>query len=314
MKIIDAPYLSTAWRDYRAKRITGSTAAAIIGQSTYSSPLTEWARIMGRSVQSDESNPYGEWGLATEGAHRLWIAADGEGDVWTVDGIVQHPTIDWACCTPDGFMGTEGSADFTNVELKAPSAWTAEDWRGDLPLRHQVQSQFAGECCGAGQSYLSAILPPERDPMGAFVRVAAGLIEAARDDIAHDPQAVLNLLRHAGFTRVGFHLPAHTRFRAAMFAALTKFWAENVEQGFAPEATGLACDKEALKGLGGEDVATEFDEKAAALWDELQRVNAEMKPLDERKESLQNRLTQLARASTWKDAKKAIAAARRLTA
>lgn len=310
MKIIDAPYLSQAWRDYRAKRITGSTAAAIIGQSTYSSPLTEWARIMGRSVQSDESNPYGEWGLATEGAHRLWIKADGEGHVWTVDGIIQHPTIHWACCTPDGFMGTEGSADFTNVELKAPSSWTADDWRGDLPLRHQVQSQFSGECCGASQSYLSAILPPERDPMGAFVRVAAALLGHS----ATSDERVLDVLRWAGFTRVGFHLPAHPRFRAAMFAALTKFWTENVEQGFAPEATGLACDKETLKGLGGEELATEFDEQSAALWDELQRVNADMAELKERKETLQNKLTQAARASTWSDAKRAITQARKMTA
>ncbi len=308
MKIIDAPYLSAAWREYRAKRISGSTAAEILGQSTYSSPLAEWRRIHGGMTPDFEGNPYSEWGLATEAAHRLWIEADGEGRVWTVDGIIQHPTLHWACCTPDGFIGTEGAPDFAVVELKAPSSWTADEWRGDLPLKHQVQSQFNGAVCGASASYLSAILPPERDPMGAFVRVAAALFEA---DSARDR---LDLLRWAGFTRVGFPLAAHARFRSAMFAALTKFWVENVEQGFAPDATGLACDKEILKGMGGEELATEFDDAAAALWDELQAVNADMKKLDDRKETIQNRLTQAARASTWKDAKRAITQARKMTA
>lgn len=308
MQIVNAPYLSAAWREYRRSRVTGSTAAAILGQSTYSSPLSEWARILGRSVDRDESNPYGEWGQATEAAHRLWIEHDGEGHVWTVEGIVQHPRMHWACCTPDGFMGTEGAPDFAVVELKAPSSWTADEWRGDLPLKHQVQSQFNGSVCGAPASYLSAILPPERDPMGAFVRVAAALFDA---DSARDR---LDLLRWAGFTRVGFRLPAHERFRSAMFAALAKFWTENVEQGFAPDATGLACDKETLKGLGGEELATDFDEQAVALWTELQAVNAEMKKLDDRKETIQNRLTQAARASTWKDAKRAITQARKITA
>lgn len=306
MKIIDAPYLSDAWREYRAKRITASTAAAILGQSKYSSPLTEWARILGRSTRQDDTNPYSEWGMATESAHRAWIAHDGEGDVWAVDGIVQHESIHWACCTPDGFIG-DRAVPSCLVELKAPSSWTADEWRGSLPMPYQIQAQFGMACTGAPDAYLSAILPPERDPMGAFVRVAANLMD-------RNPLATLDLLRWAGFTRVGYHLAASPRFQAAMLGALTKFWTENVEQGFAPEATGLACDKEILKGMGGEVLNTDFDESAVAMWDELQAVNVELAKVEERKETLQNKLTQAARAATWKDAKRAITQARRQTA
>lgn len=308
VKIIEAPYLSAAWREYRAKRITGSTAAAILGVDSGSyarSALTEWARIRGHYVERDETNAYSEWGMATEPVHRAWLDEDGLGAVRVIDGIVQHPTLDWACATLDGITG-DGDA-LCDVELKAPSQYTADEWRSGIPLKYQVQSQFGMACAEARQAYLSAILPPQRDPGAAFVRLAAALAAGT----AMEP----SLLKWCGFERVGHVLTADARFQAAMFAKLAQFMDENVRQGFAPEATGLACDKDYLKNREtGEPLATEFDERAVALWDELQAVNAEANKVDERKQSIQNRLVQIANAATWTEAKKAISKARRLTA
>lgn len=305
MKIVPVKYLSSEWREYRRSRITGSTAAAILGLESGSyarSALTEWARLRGETPDREDSNPYSEWGLASEAVHRSWLQADGVGTVREVGGIVQHPEHDWACCTVDGLMG-EG-ASLCVVELKAPSKWTADDWRSGLPLKYQVQSQFGMACCGAEQAYLSAILPPQKDPDGAFVRLAAALL----DGTALTP----DLLRWCGFEQFGHFLARDPRFQAAMFDKLRRFMEENVRGGFAPEASGLACDKEYLKNrVTGEPLSTEFDEEAVQKWEALEKVNAAMKPLSARKSELENQLTQAANAHTWAEAKKAIQAARK---
>ena len=313
MKRIHLEYLSDEWRAYRAKRITASTMAGLLGQDTYKTPLSEWARICRGESRDGEESPFARWGLATERAHLAWIRLDGFEGVVGANYIVQHPTDDRICCTPDGFAMNQSVV----IELKAPSGYTADEWRPSsggaaaLPMKYQIQAQVAMMCCGVELAHLSALLPPKSSE-SAFVGVAAGLMDPAFP--VADDEAVVALLRANGFTREGFDLPANKRLHRAMEAEVRRFWAEHVETGVQPPATAADVDKQALKALATGEVVADIDEEHAAIFESLDAINAELKAVEARKNEAQNRLTQATGAATWAEAKKTLNAARRLLA
>jgi putative phage-type endonuclease len=301
MMIVDVRPLSDEWFAYRQPRATGSTVGAILGESKYSSALNEWARIVGRVTPERTSNPYADWGLGTEGVHRAWFAADHGCKAEDAPYIVQHPEIDWLCCSPDGFVSEAEPPHKCLLQLKAPSPWTADEWQQKLPLAYQIQLQIEMLCCGLGESFLSVILPPKKDTMGSLMGLAMDLDQGKN---------LLAALQDRGFTRQDYFLEADAEFQRAAVSKLKRWWAEYVETGIAPDATGAACDKEVLKGLGGE-CDLDFDEDAVAMVEELDDIQQRIKNLKAEEETRKNKLTQKANVPTWREAKKAINAARR---
>lgn len=313
MKIIELEYLSPEWHAYRAPRITASTMAGLLGHDTRRTALSEWARIRRGEVGQSSESPFSAWGLVTERAHLAWMRLDGVEGVEGADYIVGHPLDDRICCTPDGFALGRSVV----VELKAPSGYTADEWRpssGDaasLPMKYQIQAQVAMMCCGVSMAHLSALLPPKQSE-AAFVGVASALLD--RDFPVSDDEAVVALLRSNGFAREGFDLPANPRLHRAMEAEVRRFWAEHVEAGVAPRATSADVDKQTLKSLATGEMVADIDDEHAALFESLDGINAELKEIQARKDEAQNRLTQQVGAATWAEAKKTLNAARRLLA
>lgn len=311
MKVIQHAQGSPEWFAYRERRISGSTVAAILGESKYSTPLNEWARIMGRLVKREEKpNAYADFGLLTEDAHRLWIEDERAGwAVWATDYIVCHPTLDYGCCSPDGLAYDEDAAHPILVELKAPSAWTAGEWDERLPLAYQIQLQWNMLCADAPTGLLSVILPP-KESMTALTALSVDLMRRT-DGV--DRFAIRDALRAAGWTRRDYDIEADRELQSVLTESVAAWWATYVEQGIAPEATGHACDKAALGDINaGGSVDLDFDEAAVAKVEELGTVQAQIKALTADEERLKNQLTQKAGASTWMEAKKAINAARRM--
>jgi len=300
--------LTQAWRDYRQSRVTASTVAAILGESKWSSPLNEWARITGKYVRPDEPSVYSDWGLATEFVHTRWFETDHTVIVRDARYIVQHAEIPWLCCTLDGLIEENEPPHQCVLELKAPSPWTADEWHDRLPLPYQIQLQAQMACTGLGEAFLSVILPPRRDPTGAFIGLAASLMGSEMDSAE-----TVEILKARGFERKDWYLEADPKFQAAMLKRLRQWWADHVEQGIAPEATGQDCDKDALRGLNAGNVANlDFDEAAVAQVVELEEIQAEIKSREAMAERLKNALTQKADVATWVEAKKAIKEARRM--
>lgn len=308
MIVIDLKPLSPEWFAYRERRITGSTVAAILGESKYSTPLNEWARIMGRIPRgASEENGYSAFGLETEALHRRWLAAESGWRVEDAPYVVQHPEIDWACCSPDGFAYDAEAAHPILVELKAPSPWTADEWDEKLPLAYQIQLQWNMLICDCPTAVLSVMLPPKKDTTGALMHLAARLI---RGEGHHEA------LEACGWTRRQYDGPeteADPVFQGALIAKIRAWWDLHVVQSIAPEATGEACDKEALKALNADGaVELDFDDIAVSQVADLEALQAEIKERTAQAERIKNVLTQKAGAATWMDAKKAINAARRM--
>lgn len=283
--------------------VTASTVAAILGESKWGSPLSEWARITGRLAPSHARSGYADWGLATEDAHRRWYAEDTGCDVEPGSHLWVHDRLPWLGCTPDGFAQDRLRGGRHLLELKAPSPWTAEEWQEGLPRAYVIQVQIGLLVCGLDMGFMSVILPPTKDPTGAAFGVAAALQGGAD---------MLQALKDFGWTRKEYAQEASPRFQAAVLAALVKWWADHVEQGIAPTATGMECDRKALGALNADGAASiDFDEAAAAQVAELETVNAEIKSRAAIKARIENVLTQKAGAASWSAAKSAINRARK---
>ena len=104
-----------AWLDARKGRVTGSSAAAILGLSpwqTREDVMRRMVREHHNAPSEHQDSPPLQWGRAMESSAR----ADFEMDLMvTVEDAPFVPFEDWLGASPDGFVGKDGL-----VELKAP--------------------------------------------------------------------------------------------------------------------------------------------------------------------------------------------------
>lgn len=267
--------LSPEWHKYRARRVSGTSVAAILGVSRFSTPLAEWARITGKMDRPVVDSPFADWGIRTESFNKAWYEEKTGRRVEHEPGLYQHPDIDWLCFTPDGLIDRQevpfARPDFGLWEAKAPSAFKAQDWAEQIPLEYQVQVQVGLEVLGLSWASVSALIQPH-------LRI--------------------------------FDVERNQRFIDACMERLQRFWIEHVERDIPPEATAAGADKAALGELAPTwpfDVTEAIEQEFA----ELLEVQAEAKRLKDDIEQRKNRLTQSLGQPTWTDAKKALVAKRR---
>jgi predicted phage-related endonuclease len=109
-------------RDYRTElvceRLTGVT------QDHYVSPAMD---------RGNDMEPY------ARAAYEM-----AEGVMVEQVGLVLHPTLDFAACSPDGLVGTVGG-----LEIKNPNTATHLEWMlaGVVPEQHKDQLQWCMACC-----------------------------------------------------------------------------------------------------------------------------------------------------------------------
>lgn len=278
-KLVKVEPLSPEWFAYRARRVTGTTAAGILGVANpkWSSPLSEWARLTGKVHPSTKIEDWHLWGQFNEPANRAYYQHVTRRLVDPVKGIAQHPSIDWIAYSPDGVV-TVAEAGTRLIlpalwEGKAPAPWKSDAWDKAIPLEYQVQTQLGMEVLGFGWSCFSAYIWPK--------------------------------------PRI-FDVPRDQRFIDAMLEKLTRFMEHNVKRDIPPEARAGERDREVLAELAGESPrAWDWTEEVAIKFDEQERLAASIGGLEEQREALTNRLVQLTRTRGWKQAKAEILAARR---
>jgi len=277
MKLIKAKPLTPEWFEFRRTRITGSTAAAILGASNprWSSPLTEWARLTGRSVPPNKVEPWHLWGIHSEAFNRkLYELATGRG-IEQIDGIVQHDRIDWLAYTPDGIVVSANVSDplplGAVVEMKAPAPWKADAWEEAIPLEYQVQAQIGMEVLGADAASFSALIWPG--------------------------------VKH-------FDVRRDQRFIDVALERLQHFLLYHVARDIPPFARAGEADKAVLKELAAPiewSVTGEVQDHMA----QITELQSQIGVLEEQVSERQNRLVQITGSKTWMEAKKQIRTAQR---
>jgi putative phage-type endonuclease len=139
------------WHQQRLGRVTASAISNVIAKTktgpsasreNYSTQLT-LERLTGQQAEF-YTNAAMEWGTATEPQARQHYELYRDVFVDEV-GFIQHPTIEMAGASPDGFVGEEGL-----VEIKCPESKTQMETllNQKVPTKYMPQMQWQLACTG----------------------------------------------------------------------------------------------------------------------------------------------------------------------
>lgn len=142
---------SEAWFAARAGKVTASRVVDVlakvkVGESAsrknYKADLVV-ERLTGQKTEGFTSAAM-QWGIDTEPQARMAYEV-ATGNLVDLDGFVNHPTIEYFGCSPDGYVGDDGL-----IEIKCPNTATHLDYiEADAPPKNyyiQMQAQMA--CTG----------------------------------------------------------------------------------------------------------------------------------------------------------------------
>lgn len=144
----DAVQGTDDWHQLRLGKVTASRMADVLskGKSGESASRKNYRielvahRLTGKPSESF-TNAAMEWGTATEPLARVAYELHTSENVDQV-AFVDHPTIEWFGCSPDGLVQDTGL-----VEIKCPNTTTHLDWMDDgkVPSKHipQMMAQMA---------------------------------------------------------------------------------------------------------------------------------------------------------------------------
>jgi putative phage-type endonuclease len=140
------------WHKLRLGKVTASRVADVLskGKTGESASRKNYRielvaqRLTGQPAESF-TNAAMEWGTATEPLARIAYELHTGSDVRQV-AFIDHPTIEWFGCSPDGLIGDDGL-----LEIKSPNTTTHLDWMDDgkAPTKHIPQMMAQMACTGA---------------------------------------------------------------------------------------------------------------------------------------------------------------------
>ncbi len=126
----------------RTAYLGGSDAAAVLGLSRWSSPLTVWAIKTGQIVSEDKSDQLAiQVGNELEDAVcRLFTKRTGK-KVARVNETIFHPKHPFLGANIDRRIVGEDSV----LEAKTASGWKAKEWTGeDIPIEYRLKKDTKG--------------------------------------------------------------------------------------------------------------------------------------------------------------------------
>lgn len=245
-----------AWLDARLSGWGASEVPALLGFDKRKSPLAVYAEKMGRSLNShtDKQLELMRWGNRFELPILEEYAERTHHQVEQVGALLRSKKWPWMLSTLDGFDWTEGTA----LEVKTFGWWASQDWEaekeGGVPryVFCQVQMQLAV----TGLSVIPVLALP--------------LNERALK--------VIPVERHQDFLDIAIEeLDAH--------------W-DRFQRGHLPEPDGHETTRDALDAIysksSGETIT--LGPAWVELSDEYERLNAEVRAADKRKELIKNTL------------------------
>ena len=140
------------WHQIRLGKVTASRVSDVMskiksgesaGRKNYKMDLV--VERLTNTPTSSFTNSAMAWGTETEPLARMAYEVHSGNFVETV-AFIQHPSIEWFGCSPDGLIGSEG-----NLEIKCPNTSTHIDYllAGVPPAKYVPQMQTQMACTGA---------------------------------------------------------------------------------------------------------------------------------------------------------------------
>ena len=139
------------WHQIRLGKVTASRVSDVMskiksgesaGSKNYKMDLV--VERLTNTPTSSFTNAAMAWGTETEPLARMAYEVHSGNFVETV-AFIQHPSIEWFGCSPDGLIGSEG-----NLEIKCPNTSTHIDYllAGVTPAKYVPQMQTQMACTG----------------------------------------------------------------------------------------------------------------------------------------------------------------------
>ena len=139
------------WHQIRLGKLTASRVSDVMskiksgesaGRKNYKMDLV--VERFTNTPTSSFTNAAMAWGTETEPLARMAYEVHSGNFVETV-AFIQHPSIEWFGCSPDGLIGSEG-----NLEIKCPNTSTHIDYllAGVPPAKYVPQMQTQMACTG----------------------------------------------------------------------------------------------------------------------------------------------------------------------
>jgi len=195
-----------AWLRERAKGITASDAAAILGLSKFKTPFQVWAektKVLDNDIQETERM---KWGSRLESGIALGFGEDKGLKVKQCGDLIAHPVHDWLMATPD-FYTSDGGL----LEVKNTTDYHA--WKdGNIADHAHVQVVVQLLCTELEFAYIAALINGSKleqrmiyrdaqleDVILAQLAEFKGLIDSRTPPAlqAEDIETVSNLYAHA---------------------------------------------------------------------------------------------------------------------
>jgi putative phage-type endonuclease len=181
------------WKRLRLGKVTASRICDVLARtkSGWGASRAQYAaqlvceRLTG-CIQDGFTNAAMQWGTATEPEARRAYEFFADRDVQQI-GFIDHPTIDWSGCSPDGLVGTDGM-----VEIKCPTSATHIDTllTGNFADKYVKQALWQLACTGRDWVDLASYDPRLPERMRLFVK----RVERDRDGITEIETAVVEFL------------------------------------------------------------------------------------------------------------------------
>ncbi len=149
------------WLAARRSGVGSSDAAAVLGLSTFRTPLALWSEKVGLVEGDDGESEWLAWGQRLEPAILRQLGAEcgvafGHFDL----AIVRHRCWPALFASPDGLAFVGGEV--VGGEVKNVSQWKADDWSDGVPAHVVAQVQHAMDCCEARRWYVGALIGGNR--------------------------------------------------------------------------------------------------------------------------------------------------------
>lgn len=251
-----------SWLAERRSGIGASDAPAILGLSSFRSPLTVWAEKVHAANFDSGYSDLVKWGHLLEGPVReeyqrlTGRKVEHDGDF----AIARHPETEWLTATLDGRIVDDR---FGVYEGKTCIAHQRHNWDEGIPVNYQVQTQHQMLVTGASW---------------ASVAVLIGGNDFRYYDVPRDD---------------GF-------IETTLLPELERFWNLVVTQT-APEVDGSEATARTIKALHPEDNGQTIllDDFALGMWDRMDDLKEQIKPLTEEREALKHQLKLLLGDNTY---------------
>jgi putative phage-type endonuclease len=147
------------WLALRRGGLGSSDAAAVLGVSSFKSPLNLYAEKLGLAEPEAESQAM-RWGKLLEATIAGEYARETGRAVYHPKVLLQHEKHEFMLATPDRFATLEQGV--LLVEIKTAGAFKADDWAEEPPLEYQVQVQHGLAVTGFDLASLVVLIGGQR--------------------------------------------------------------------------------------------------------------------------------------------------------